>query len=102
MFSLKGRENGMLLFLPGTATIRAWLQSSERRLSAYMRVSPARRARVDRCLVRMVDWAPSEVELVGMQPLGPQWQKTLKRGVVRMETLPSDHYGIYSSFQPVA
>ena len=59
------------------------------------------RGRVDRCLVRMVDWAPSEVELVGLQPLGPQWQKTLRRGVVQMETLPSDHYGIFSSFRPV-
>ena len=60
-----------------------------------------RRARVDRCLVSLTDWAPDDVELVGMRPLGPTWQKTLKRGVVRMETLPSDHYGILSSFRPV-
>ena len=65
-------------------------------------MDPRRRSRLDRCLAKLADWTPDDVEMVGTRPLGPTWQKPLKAGPVPRETLPSDHYGVLSTFRPVS
>lgn len=60
-------------------------------------------SRVDRALVRLLDWRPSAAELVGTRPLpGVTYYRTYRQGVRQLPVLPSDHFGLYMEFEPCA
>jgi tyrosyl-DNA phosphodiesterase 2 len=63
------------------------------------------RTRLDRVMVKMTDWKPTLIKMVGTEQIvkssGPAtYKKKSKKGVVKLPLLPSDHFGLYAKFVP--
>lgn len=52
-------------------------------------------------LLKMPDWKLDSIEMVGTQPIPKLvYEKTYKSGVQQLPVLPSDHFGLFTTWRP--
>lgn len=64
------------------------------------------RSRLDRVMVRLADWKPASIVMVGTKPILESnrkeavFRKETRKGFTELPLLPSDHFGLYAKFVP--